>query len=378
MTLQQIKDTKRLSNTLRRLSAPILTILFAMLLTVVAWGQTLDKGTYTISNSVSHDNPVGQGMARSYTEETSDVEVNDNGTFVTLGFNNTQYMGDFTITVGGSKVTYETTTQANNIKKLKFKVPSLSSSIKVGLYVTPMDTTVEYTLTLNEGSLKLIKKAETEAPQSSTNSSASSTATNNSTSATTNSTGNSNAANSSASSATNSSTSANTNSAVSGTTNSNTGNKTNTTTNNTANSTSGAVADSNKTEAAEKTPASSETVKKADTETVQKAEEAVQKETENVEAVKETEAENSAEVNAEETNKENEQEGAQAEEKLEDQEQDEKQSEEEALADTTEAADENVETETATNSSSMKTIMLILGGIVVAGIIGFVIYSKRK
>lgn len=161
MFFKQTKVASHLSETLRRAGVCMMTILCAMLLTVTTWAQSLENGTYTIANNVSHDNPVGEGMARSYTEAISDVEVNDNGTYVSLEFNNTQFMGNFTITVDGSNVSYETTTLANNMKKLKFKVPSLSSSIQVGLYVTAMDTNVVYTVTLNEGSLELIKKAET-------------------------------------------------------------------------------------------------------------------------------------------------------------------------------------------------------------------------
>ena len=122
MFCEQIKAIGRLSETLKRAGVCIMIILCAMFLTVTTWAQSLENGTYTISNNVSHDNPVGEGMARSYTEATSDVEVNDNGIYVSLGFNNTQFMGDFTITVDGSNVSYETTTLANNMKKLKFKL----------------------------------------------------------------------------------------------------------------------------------------------------------------------------------------------------------------------------------------------------------------
>ena len=161
MFCEQTKAISRLSETLKRAGVCMMIILCAMFLTVTTWAQSLENGTYTISNNVSHDNPVGEGMARSYTEATSDVEVNDNGIYVSLGFNNTQFMGDFTITVDGSNVSYETTTLANNMKKLKFKVPNLSTSIQVGLYVIAMDTNVVYTVNLDEGSLKLIKKAKT-------------------------------------------------------------------------------------------------------------------------------------------------------------------------------------------------------------------------
>lgn len=129
----------------------------------VAFAQTsLENGTYTLTNNVAHDNPVGQGMARSYTEEQSDLVVNKDGLWLTLGFNNTQYMGEFKIKVNGSQASYEVVYNSNNIKKLKFKVPSLDASIAVGMPVIPMNTEVEYTVTLNKGSLKLIEKEAVE------------------------------------------------------------------------------------------------------------------------------------------------------------------------------------------------------------------------
>lgn len=140
-------------------------ILFFMVLMMplgVYANTILEKGTYTISNEVSHDNPVGAGMARSYTEEVSVVEVNDKGIFVSLGFNNTQFMGDFVIKVNGSPLSYEVAKHdtTNNLKELKFKIPSLEEKITVGLYVIPMDVTVEYEVSFQESSLKLVKKVE--------------------------------------------------------------------------------------------------------------------------------------------------------------------------------------------------------------------------
>lgn len=128
-------------------------------LSPVAFAQTsLENGTYTLSNNVTHDNPVGQGMARSYTEEQSDLVVSKDGLWLTLGFNDTQYMGEFTIKVNGSQTSYDVVYNSNNIKKLKFKIPSLDAAISVGMYVVPMNTEVEYTVTLNQGSLKLVEK----------------------------------------------------------------------------------------------------------------------------------------------------------------------------------------------------------------------------
>lgn len=132
-------------------------------LSPIALAQTsLENGTYTLTNNVTHDNPVGQGMARSYTEEQSDLVVSKDGLWFTLGFNNTQYMGEFTIKVNGSQTSYEVVYNSNNIKKLKFKIPSLDATITVGMPVIPMNTEVEYTVTLNKGSLKLIEKEAVE------------------------------------------------------------------------------------------------------------------------------------------------------------------------------------------------------------------------
>ena len=132
-------------------------------LSPIAFAQpSLENGTYTLTNNVAHDNPVGQGMARAYTEEQSDLVANKDGLWLTLGFNNTQYMGKFTIKVNGSQASYEVVYNSNNIKKLKFKIPSLDASIAIGMPVIPMNTEVEYTVTLNNGSLKLIEKEAVE------------------------------------------------------------------------------------------------------------------------------------------------------------------------------------------------------------------------
>lgn len=58
-----------------------------MLFSVTILGADLGKGTYTIQNETYHDNPVGAGMSRSYTEAQSKVEVTESGTYIHLGFN---------------------------------------------------------------------------------------------------------------------------------------------------------------------------------------------------------------------------------------------------------------------------------------------------
>lgn len=153
-------------NTINNIKKMIRTSLILLMTVLVPLGvcasTTLEKGIYTINNEVNHDNPVGVGMARSYTEQVSTVEVNNEGTFVTLGFNNTQFMGDFVIKNKGNTLNYEVSKHdaTTNLKELRFKLPSVAETITVGLYVIPMDVTVEYQVSFNQNTLKLVQKIE--------------------------------------------------------------------------------------------------------------------------------------------------------------------------------------------------------------------------
>lgn len=145
-------------------------LLMALLMVVVVGGgglggqvyasSNLENGTYTIKNQIYHDSQIGQGMARSYTEEESELKMSSDGLFATVGFNNTQFMGDFKVTINSKFVSYELVSNdpATNIKKIQFPIPSVDTKVTIGLYVIPMSTEVSYELTFDKGSLKLIEK----------------------------------------------------------------------------------------------------------------------------------------------------------------------------------------------------------------------------
>ena len=145
-------------------------LMMALLMVVVVGGgglggqiyasSKLENGTYTIRNQIYHDSQIGQGMARSYTEEESELKMSSDGLFATVGFNNTQFMGDFKVTINSKSVSYETVVNdgTTNIKKIKFLIPSVDEKVTIGLYVIPMDTEVSYGLTFDKESLKLIEK----------------------------------------------------------------------------------------------------------------------------------------------------------------------------------------------------------------------------
>lgn len=145
-------------------------LLMALLMVVVVGGgglggqvyasSNLENGTYTIKNQIHHDSQIGQGMARSYTEEESELKMSSDGLFATVGFNNTQFMGDFKVTINSKSVSYELVSNdsATNIKKIQFPIPSVDTKVIIGLYVIPMSTEVSYELTFDKGSLKLVEK----------------------------------------------------------------------------------------------------------------------------------------------------------------------------------------------------------------------------
>lgn len=145
-------------------------LLMVLLMVVVVGGgglggqvyasSKLENGTYTIKNQIYHESQIGQGMARSYTEEESELKMSSDGLFATVGFNNTQFMGDFKVTINSKSVSYELVSNdpATNIKKIQFPIPSVDTKVTIGLYVIPMSTEVSYELTFDKGSLKLIEK----------------------------------------------------------------------------------------------------------------------------------------------------------------------------------------------------------------------------
>lgn len=145
-------------------------LIMALLMVVVVGGgglggqvyasSKLENGTYTIKNQIYHESQIGQGMARSYTEEESELKMSSDGLFATVGFNNTQFMGDFKVTINSKSVSYELVSNdpATNIKKIQFPIPSVDTKVTIGLYVIPMSTEVSYELTFDKGSLKLIEK----------------------------------------------------------------------------------------------------------------------------------------------------------------------------------------------------------------------------
>ncbi|WP_312258175.1 NEAT domain-containing protein [Romboutsia ilealis] len=131
--------------------------------------STVKKGKlYTIQNTVDHESQTGKDMARKYLNSTSKVEEIDGQYYVTLTFTGSEFMKNHVIYVNGSKVSHTVTAKSGDSISLRFKVSSLSDTIKVGTYVVPMSRDIEFTVKLLESTLKFVKEYEVSSNGSST------------------------------------------------------------------------------------------------------------------------------------------------------------------------------------------------------------------
>lgn len=123
---------------------------------------------YTIKNTVDHESQIGKDMARKYLNSTSKVEEIDGQKYVTLTFTGSDFMKNHVIYVNGSKVSHTVTAKSGDSISLRFKVSSLSDTIKVGMYVVPMSRDIQFTVKLLEDTLTFVKDYEVSSDELST------------------------------------------------------------------------------------------------------------------------------------------------------------------------------------------------------------------
>lgn len=114
---------------------------------------------YSIKNNVKHESATGQAMARKYLNEISNVEEIDGQYYVTLTFTGSEFMQNHMIYVNGVNVSASKTTSGDTTS-FRFKVSSLSDTIKVKVYVVPMSKEVEFEVELLQDTLTFIKEYE--------------------------------------------------------------------------------------------------------------------------------------------------------------------------------------------------------------------------
>ena len=96
-------------------------------------------------------------MARMYLSSTSRVEEVEGQYYVTLTFTGAEFMQNHEIYVNGSKVSVSKSTSGDETY-VRFAVGSLNDSIKVKMYVVPMQRDVEFGVELLTDTLTFIKE----------------------------------------------------------------------------------------------------------------------------------------------------------------------------------------------------------------------------
>lgn len=148
---------------LKHLFTICLTMLCLTNVAFAAGNEDIEPGLYNIKNDVYHEQEIGMSMARTYLDETMQLEVVGDGTYnYIVGFSGTEYMNNHRITVDGKSVDIETVEEGASTIKLKFTVDSLDSKIQTQIYVDAMERDVEFDIIPNFDTLELVEKYEVE------------------------------------------------------------------------------------------------------------------------------------------------------------------------------------------------------------------------
>ncbi|NFH68181.1 cell wall anchor protein [Clostridium botulinum] len=123
------------------------------------------KATYKVNNEIITDSQIGYQAARSAVNKSSYYEIeNDSDHYITLGFTQTDVMGNIRLTIDGSKINYDIVNEDKGKKtmEIRFKVPSLSNQVVVTSNITAMGRDISFGIKFLESTLELISLEESE------------------------------------------------------------------------------------------------------------------------------------------------------------------------------------------------------------------------
>ena len=144
--------------------------------------STYKNGYYQLNNKVECDNAVGYQMVRNLLSETTNMEVKNGKTYVTLRMSSYSLMSNITMKVNNKSVNFTKNVIDKDTVELTVEVPNVNAKITMGMYVTAMGQTVSFGVTFDKDSLKFISSNEEPTIPDSNNESINNSVTNNSTS----------------------------------------------------------------------------------------------------------------------------------------------------------------------------------------------------
>lgn len=121
---------------------------------------TYKNGYYQLKNIVHIDNATGYQMVRNLLSETTNMEVKNGKTYITLRMSSYSLMKDITMKVNNKTVKFTKNLINNDTVEFVVEVPNLNAKITMGMFVTAMDKTVDFDITFNKESVKFISSNE--------------------------------------------------------------------------------------------------------------------------------------------------------------------------------------------------------------------------
>ena len=143
--------------------------------------STYKNGYYQLNNKVECDNAVGYQMVRNLLSETTNMEVKNGKTYVTLRMSSYSLMSNITMKVNNKSVNFTKNVIDKDTVELTVEVPNVNAKITMGMYVNAMGQTVSFGVTFDKDSLKFISSNEEPTIPDSNNESINNSVTNNST-----------------------------------------------------------------------------------------------------------------------------------------------------------------------------------------------------
>lgn len=125
------------------------------------------RATYKVKNEIMTDSQIGYQASRSAVNEISYYEIeNDTNHYITLGFSQTNMLGNIRLSIGGNQISYETVSKnsSKNTMELRFKIPSLSTKVTVTANISAIGRDISFGIKFLESTLELVSVEESEKP----------------------------------------------------------------------------------------------------------------------------------------------------------------------------------------------------------------------
>lgn len=122
--------------------------------------NTYKNGYYQLKNILHCDNAVGYQMVRNLLSETTNMEVKNGKTYVTLRMSSYSLMGDITMKVNNKTAKFTKNVINNDTVEFTVEVPNLNAKITMGMFVTAMNKTVDFGVSFDKSTVKFISSNE--------------------------------------------------------------------------------------------------------------------------------------------------------------------------------------------------------------------------